>query len=141
MGLILSHVNLVRILTPSSEMQFNIIPPLSLGLRLPWRFPTNTLYAFPIPICMPHILPILSSKIQSPHNYSVKNTIYEALHLISPSYYILSPNILLSILFSNTLKLCSTFRARDQVLHPYKYATVLFHSRTQFLSRLPALRF
>jgi hypothetical protein len=32
----------------------------------------------------------------------------------------LGPNILLSILFSNTLNLYSSLRVRDQVSHPYK---------------------
>jgi hypothetical protein len=30
------------------------------------------------------------------------------------------PNILLSILFSNTLGLCSSLNVRDQVSHPYR---------------------
>jgi hypothetical protein len=30
------------------------------------------------------------------------------------------PNILLSILFSNTLSLCSSLNVRDQVSHPYR---------------------
>jgi hypothetical protein len=35
---------------------------------------------------------------------------------------LLGPNILLSTLFSNTLKLCSSLNVRDQVSHPYKTA-------------------
>jgi hypothetical protein len=38
----------------------------------------------------------------------------------SPASHHLCPNILLSILFSNTLNLCSTISVRDQVSHPYK---------------------
>jgi hypothetical protein len=33
---------------------------------------------------------------------------------------LLGPNIVLRTLFSNTLSLCSYFRVRDQVSHPYK---------------------
>jgi hypothetical protein len=33
---------------------------------------------------------------------------------------LLGPNIPLSILFSNTLSLCSSLNVRDQVAHPYK---------------------
>jgi hypothetical protein len=33
---------------------------------------------------------------------------------------LLGPNILLSILFSNTLNLCSSLSMRDRVSHPYK---------------------
>jgi hypothetical protein len=36
---------------------------------------------------------------------------------ITPSLF--GPNILLSILFSNTLSLCSSLNVRDQVSHPY----------------------
>jgi hypothetical protein len=40
----------------------------------------------------------------------------------SPTYYfvLLCPNILLSILFSNTFSLCSSLNVRDQVSCPYK---------------------
>jgi hypothetical protein len=36
---------------------------------------------------------------------------------------LLRPNILLSILFSNTLNLCSSFNVIDQVSHPYCFIT------------------
>jgi hypothetical protein len=38
----------------------------------------------------------------------------------SPDSSPLGPYILLSILFSNTLKLCSSLSVRDQDSHPYK---------------------
>jgi phosphate starvation-inducible membrane PsiE len=39
---------------------------------------------------------------------------------VSRHFLLLGPNILLSILFSNTLNLCSSLSVRDQVSHPYK---------------------
>jgi hypothetical protein len=39
-------------------------------------------------------------------------------HTVTSSLF--GPNILLSILFSNTLCLCSPLNARDQVSHPYR---------------------
>jgi hypothetical protein len=43
------------------------------------------------------------------------------IYLHSPiSSFLLSSNILLSTLFSNTLSLCSSLNVRDQVSHPYR---------------------
>jgi polysaccharide pyruvyl transferase WcaK-like protein len=39
--------------------------------------------------------------------------------LHDPSSSLLGPNILLNILFSTTLSLCSSLKVRDQVSHPY----------------------
>jgi hypothetical protein len=39
--------------------------------------------------------------------------------LHDPSSSLLGPNILLNTLFSKTLSLCSSFKVRDQVWHPY----------------------
>jgi phosphate starvation-inducible membrane PsiE len=38
----------------------------------------------------------------------------------SPTSCHFGPNILLSILFSNTLNLCSSLNVRDKVSHPYR---------------------
>jgi hypothetical protein len=41
-------------------------------------------------------------------------------HFIPHPSVLLGPNILLSVLFSNTLNLCSSLNLRDQVSLPYK---------------------
>jgi hypothetical protein len=64
------------------------------------------------------------------------------------------PNILLSTLFSNTLRLCSSFNVRNQVSHPYKttwknYSSAYFNfcvfrqqtRRQSVLNIQPALNF
>jgi hypothetical protein len=38
--------------------------------------------------------------------------------LLQVQLYVLGPNILLSTLFPNESRLCSTFNIRDKVLHP-----------------------
>jgi hypothetical protein len=48
----------------------------------------------------------------------VKNRNYEAPYYVFSS--VLGLSILLSILFSNTLILCSSLRVRDHALHPHK---------------------
>jgi hypothetical protein len=41
-------------------------------------------------------------------------------------FSLLGPNILLNTLFSKTLSLCSSLKARDQVFHPYSTNAVLY---------------
>jgi hypothetical protein len=50
-------------------------------------------------------------------------------------HFLLDPDILLITLFSNTLNLCSSLSARDQVSHPYK-ATWLLSTQPKFLKFL-----
>jgi phosphate starvation-inducible membrane PsiE len=48
-------------------------------------------------------------------------------YLYSPvTSSLLGPNILLSTLFSNTLSLCSSLYARDQVSHPHRITENIF---------------
>jgi hypothetical protein len=50
------------------------------------------------------------------------------------------PNILINILFSNTLSLCSSLTVRDHFSRPYKTVGEYFISlQKYFLSRLPRL--
>jgi hypothetical protein len=53
-------------------------------------------------------------------NYSIRNLLQSP--LIS---WLFGPNILLRILFSNTLSLSSSFDVRDQVSHPYRITSKL----------------
>jgi hypothetical protein len=68
----------------------------------------------------------------------VKNTNYEAPHNVVFSNVLLlhlssfQNNIFLSLLFSNTLSVCSSLKTRDPVSHPYKiyrlkYISVYFN--------------
>jgi len=51
----------------------------------------------------------------------VKRTIYEVSRCeVSPSSYLVGPNIILSIPFSDDLIIYSPVRARDQVSHPFR---------------------
>jgi hypothetical protein len=49
-----------------------------------------------------------------------KSTSYEAPHYVVFSNLQSLTNILLNTLFSNTLSLCSSLNARNQVSHPYR---------------------
>jgi hypothetical protein len=53
--------------------------------------------------------------------------------------FLLGPNIFLSILFSNTLSLCSSLYVRDQVSHPYK--TSKYNTRKEVLNDCSFVRF
>jgi hypothetical protein len=87
--------------------------------------PTKILYTFLIFPCALHARPIfftldLIISIISGEEYKLGSSSL-CRFLQSPvTSYLLSPNILLSTLFSNTLDLCSSLNVRDQVLHTYK---------------------
>jgi hypothetical protein len=73
----------------------------------PYGFLTKTYVHSPSPSCMLRSIPIPSSIMQ---------------FFLSYHFIPLSPNILLSTLFSDTLTLCSSLNVRNQVSHPYKNA-------------------
>jgi hypothetical protein len=56
------------------------------------------------------------------HNTGTKKTALSYFRFLHPPTIssLFGPHILLSTLFSNTLSLCSSLNARDQVSHPYK---------------------
>jgi hypothetical protein len=65
------------------------------------------------------LLYLITRKIFGDEYRSLSSSLCSLLH--SPvASSLLGLNILLSILFSNTLSLCSSLSVRDQVSHPYK---------------------
>jgi hypothetical protein len=90
-------------------------------------FPSGLLTYASYPLFPLHALPISFFLTWSFQLYLVKSTSYDA-----PSYAVFSnllpflpllgPNILLSILFSNTLSLCSSLKVRIQVSYSHKNA-------------------
>jgi hypothetical protein len=87
-------------------------------------FPSNNLYAllfFPIRATCPayFILDLITLIILDEQYKSRSSSLCNFPH--SPvTSSLFGPNILLSILFSNTLSLCSSLNVRDQVSHPYR---------------------
>ena len=127
--LILSHINPVH--APPShflKIHFDIIIP-----SMPWspKWSLSLMFPHQNPVCtspdlhmyyMPH--PSHSSRFGHPNNIwwwhrRVSSSFCSFLH--SPvTSSLLSPNILLSTLFSYTLSLHSSLNMSDQVSHPYK---------------------
>jgi len=117
--------------TPHSTFWRSIVilySHLRLGLPsglFPSGFPTKTLYTpllFPIrAICSAHLilLDFITRTILGEEYSSLSSSLCSFLH--SPvTSSLLGPNILLNILFSNTLSLLSSLNVSDQVSHPYK---------------------
>ena len=109
------------------KIHLNIILPTTLSSPsdlFPSGFPTNTLhtsfFSHIVSTCPAHlILDVITRTILSKEYRSLSSTLCNFLH--SPvTSSLLDPNILLSILFWNTLNLSSTLKVSDQVTHPYK---------------------
>ena len=112
-----------------------ILPPTSASPKS--FFPSDFLhqkrvYASPAPIratCSTHliILEFVTRKIFGKGNRSFTSSLCSFLHSPVTSSP-LSPNILLSTLFSNTFSLRSSHNVGDQVSHPHKTTSkIIFH--------------
>ena len=103
------HLNIILPSMPGSSRW-------SLSLRFPHQ---NPVYTSPLPhMCymLRHLilLNLITQKIFGEEYRSLSSSLCSFLHSL------LDPNILLSILFSNTLSLHSFLSVNDQVSHPYK---------------------
>ena len=111
---------------PLLKIHFDNIPRLQLGLPsglLSSGFPTKTLYTPLLPpiraACSAHfILDDLITRIIFGEYYRTLSSSLCSVHSPVTSFPS-DPNILLSILFSNTLILFSSLNVSDQVSHPY----------------------
>ena len=117
--------------TPTShflKIHLNINSHLRLGLpsgSFPSGFPIKTLYTLPFyPLratCPANLilLDFITWTIKDEKYRSLSSSLCSFLH--SPvTSSLLSPNILLNTLFSNTLNLRSSLNVCDQISHPYK---------------------
>ena len=142
---------LYPVYTPTShflKIHLNIIlpsmpgfPKWSLSLSFPQQ---NPLYALLLPTrvkCPAQLilLDFITRKILGEEYTSWSSSLCSLLH--SPlTFSLLGTNILLNILFSNTLSLCSSLNVSDQVSHPYKTTgkiIVLYTVIFQFLDSTP----
>jgi len=137
------HLSLCRASSiKSASRRFSLI--LSFLLRLghpsglfPSDFPTKTLYApFLSPIratCPNHfiLLDFFTQTILGEEDRSLNSSLLSFLH--SPvTLSLLGPNILLSTLFSNTLRLCSYLNMTEQVSLPGLYISIFTFLDSKF---------
>ena len=127
------HSFISHFLTIHLILSFHLCLRLPSGL-FPSGFPTKSLYIT--------LLALIPSSSHSSRLYrhtvfgrtvfgeqyrSLSSSLYRFLHSFVTSSLV-GPNILLSILFSNTLSLRSSLIVSDQVSHPYKTTGKLPHS-------------
>jgi len=96
-------------------------PKWFLSLRFPHQ---NPVYVSPLPIgaqCSAHLILLyfITRTILDEEYRSLRSSLCSFLHSLVTSSF-LRPNILLGILFSNTLSWLSFLIVSDQVSHPYK---------------------
>jgi hypothetical protein len=120
---ILSHMKSVQPPHPNSHWYISILSTyLCLGLPcgfFPFGFHTNNIYAFQFPhssyMPCPSYPPWLYLLITPGKEYKSHHAVFSNLPSLHPPF---SPNILLSPLFSNSLR--SSLTDRDKVLHTYR---------------------
>ena len=132
--LILSQINpFYAFISHFLKMYLNIIFQFMLGSSnwsLSLRFPHKSpVYTTPLPIratCLAHpTLDLITRTILGEAYRSLSSSLCSFLH--SPvTSSLLGPNILLSALFSNTLRLRASRSVDDQVSHPYKQQAELY---------------
>ena len=108
------HLNVIHPSTPGS-------PQWSLSLRFPHQGPIHPLSSPIRATCPAHLilLDFITRTILGEQYKSFSSSLCSLLH--SPvTSSLLGPNILLNIMFSNTLSFLSSRNVNDQVSHPYK---------------------
>ena len=107
----------------SLNIHLNIILPSTSGSSkwsLSLRFShQNLVHTSPLPHMCYMCRPSHSSRFYHMNNIGWSFSLRSFLHSLVTSF-LLDPNILLNILFSNTLSLRSSLNVRHQVSHPYK---------------------